>query len=87
MHYISSPSSLEEEGEDYYHGSGVGEEMQSSDGSMSYIFIAILIITLSFMALSFLIVMFLRNRAFFVSRSKGKIYYIVTWFILTTSSD
>ena len=74
MHYISSPSSLEEEGEDYYHGGGVGEEMQSSDGSMSYIFIAILIITLSFMALSFLIVMFFRNRAFFVSRSKGKIY-------------
>ena len=89
MHYISSTSSPGEV-EDYYtSGGGVGEEMQSSD-SLSYIFIAILIITLSFMALSFLIVMFIRQRAFFISRSKGKMlkeYQFVSMFTFKFSLD
>ena len=52
------------------------EEDKSLDGSdsdnVSYIFITILIITISFVSLSILIVMFIRHKAFFISHNKGK---------------
>ena len=55
------------------------DEDKSLDGSdsdnMSSIVITILIITISFVFLSVLIVMFIRYKAFFIPRSKGKIYY------------
>ena len=54
------------------------EEDKSLDGSdsdnVSYIFITILIITISFVSLSILIVMFIRHKAFFISHSKGNFY-------------
>ena len=54
------------------------DEDKSLDGSdsdnMSSIVITILIITISFVCLSVLIVMFIRYKAFFIPRSKG-IYY------------